>query len=349
MQEEQRFIQRCLELAAHGMGRVAPNPMVGCVIVLDDKIIGEGYHEYFGGPHAEVMAMADALHKHPQEALKDATLYVNLEPCSHLGKTPPCTELLVARGIKKVVVGSLDPFEQRSGSGIRILKQAGIDVTYGILEKESDQLNKRFITFHKRKRPFILFKYARSADGFMAPHPRAGGRFWISGEESRKLVHKWRTEETGIMVGSNTARIDNPQLTARYWSGKNPIRMVVDRKGDLPRHLYLFDESVPTIVFSVVPGQSSHHVEYVTLPDSSDFLEVMMNELHNRNIMSVMIEGGRGLLDAFIQANLWDEARIFTSTMKIGEGIEAPDLQGEVTEERMVGNDRLTYMIQKNL
>ncbi|MFM7218406.1 MAG: bifunctional diaminohydroxyphosphoribosylaminopyrimidine deaminase/5-amino-6-(5-phosphoribosylamino)uracil reductase RibD [Bacteroidota bacterium] len=345
MQEERRFMQRCLQLASLGSGKVAPNPMVGSVVVVDGRIVGEGFHQEFGGPHAEVMAIRDALKHVSEDQLRNATLYVNLEPCSHHGKTPPCTELLIARGIPRVVVGTLDPFQEAAGRGLRQLHAAGIKTDHGMLEAECLELNRRFFIFHQQRRPYILLKFAQSADGFMAPVPGPGSPKWISGPISRKLVHKWRTEEQGIMVGANTARIDNPQLTARLWPGRQPVRIVIDRKGTLPSSLYLFDRSVPTIVFSGKPGKEAHNLEFAYLDEKKSLIDQLLHELHARSIQSVMVEGGRFLLDQFIERGTWDEARIFTAPIHLKEGIKSPGVGGKLIAEHPVGEDRLSIFM----
>ena len=244
------FMQRCIELAANGFGAVAPNPMVGAVIVHEGSITGEGFHQKFGGKHAEVIAIENAIEKYGEEVLRQSTLYVSLEPCLHHGKTPPCCDLIIQKKIPQVIIGCKDSFEKVNGGGVEKLKAARCDVQVGVLEKECRKLNKRFFTFHEQKRPYVILKFAQSADGFIAhENPNEENR-WISNEFSRKLVHKWRSEEQAILVGGKTAKDDNPRLTVRDWNGENPVRLVLDRQLILPAHLHLLDGSVPTILFN---------------------------------------------------------------------------------------------------
>ncbi len=345
MELNEQFMQRCLELAENGLGHTAPNPMVGCVIVHQGKILGEGYHRSYGGPHAEVNAIADAIKRHGEHLLKESTLYVNLEPCSHHGKTPPCADLVIARGIPKVVIGNVDPFEKVQGQGIRKLQEAGIEVTTGMLEKEGAWLNRRFFTFHTKKRPFMLIKFAQTEDGFIAPEFPDPAKRWITGPDARKLVHQWRTQESGIMIGSNTALNDNPLLTAREWPGRNPVRIVIDREGRLPRSLHVFDQQVPTLAFSHRPPSKEHHLEFIHVPNEEDFLEVVLRELHQRNLLSVLVEGGTRLLNLLIERNCWDEARIFIAPKKMERGIRAPQLPGNLSAKTRIGGDELTYLL----
>ncbi|MFM2135796.1 MAG: bifunctional diaminohydroxyphosphoribosylaminopyrimidine [Bacteroidota bacterium] len=340
-------MRRCLELAESGSGHVAPNPMVGCVIVQDGAIIGEGWHRRYGDPHAEVNAIAEVISRHGEKALQDSTLYVNLEPCSHFGKTPPCADLLIARRIPRVVVCNTDPYEKVKGSGIQRLKDAGIEVLQGVMEKEGAWLNRRFFTFHTRRRPYILLKFAQTSDGFIAPDPPDPSKRWISGSLSRKLVHKWRSEESGIMVGSTTALNDNPDLTVREWSGKNPVRIVIDREGRLPRRLNLFNQDVPTLVFTTRPGMQEYNLEHIQVDPGADFTDRLFDELHRRRLLSVMVEGGKKLLELLLRENKWDEARIFTAPHSLNAGIEAPEILGKILREETIGNDRLTYLVRE--
>jgi diaminohydroxyphosphoribosylaminopyrimidine deaminase/5-amino-6-(5-phosphoribosylamino)uracil reductase len=344
MVKDELFMQRCIELAANGLGHVAPNPLVGSIVVHEGKIVGEGYHQHFGGPHAEVHAIRDALHKISEEQLRESTLYVNLEPCSHHGKTPPCASLIISRGIPKVVIGNTDPFEQVNGNGIRLLNEAGIQVKTGILEKESAELNRRFFTFQTKKRPYIILKYAQTADRFIAPEFPDPEKRWISNELSKQLVHKWRTEEPGIMVGAATALNDNPQLTARLHHGKNPTRIIIDRQGRLPLGLRIFDGEVETLIFTTVHRSGGRNYEFIALNDDDQFAENMLSELHRRSIQSILVEGGRQLLNLLIRKNIWDEARIFTAPQTFGNGIPSPDITGITVEELQLENNLLTVL-----
>ena len=321
------FMQRCLELALLGMGDVAPNPMVGCVVVRDGIIIGEGYHQKIGGPHAEVNAIRSVKNK---ELLSQSVLYVSLEPCTHFGKTPPCTNLIIENRIPKVVIGTVDPFIKVAGKGIEHMQNAGIEVVVGILEKECHELNRRFFTFHENKRPYILLKWAQTLDGFVdtdrteTQHPT-----WITNALSKRLVHKQRSEESAILIGTNTAEFDNPALTVREWIGNQPIRMVIDRVGRLNQDLTVFDGKAPTWVFTEKDLPEKRNIKYIRLDFDRDILPQMMSELYNRNILSVVVEGGSILLNSFLQDGLWDEAFVYTGNQFFGKGVPAPNISGE--------------------
>jgi diaminohydroxyphosphoribosylaminopyrimidine deaminase/5-amino-6-(5-phosphoribosylamino)uracil reductase len=332
-------MQRCLQLAEKGLGYVAPNPMVGCVIVHNGKIIGEGFHEKYGEAHAEVNAIRSVK---DETLLPEATLYVNLEPCSHFGKTPPCANLIIEKKIKRVVIGSYDPNPLVAGKGIALLQEQGVEVINEVLKEQADFLNRRFFTYHTQHRPYIILKWAQSADGFFAPEPPAA--FWLTNEESKKLVHKWRTEEQAIMVGTNTALTDNPQLTARLWQGKQPLRIVIDRQLCLPTTLYLLDGSTPTLIINekknTINGNTEHvMIDFITNPEQH-----LLNELFKRHITSVIIEGGATLLNSFIRKDLWDEARLFTSPKLLHKGIPSPALNGHTVSQTKIGEDRLVIL-----
>lgn len=329
-------MQRCLDLAIQGLGNVAPNPMVGCVIVYDGKIIGEGYHQKFGEAHAEVNAISSISN---QDLLKDSTLYVNLEPCSHFGKTPPCADLILQKKIKRVVIGSYDPNPLVSGKGIQKLKDAGVDVITEVLKAESDFLNRRFITFHSKLRPYIILKWAQSADRFMALNEPK--QFWFTNSESKKLMHKWRTEEQGILVGRNTVTVDNCELTARLWQGKNPVRMVIDKSLSLPLDRKIFNNEATTLVFNELSSKENGTNHFIQINFSKNVQEQIFTELYERNIQSVIIEGGANTLEGFIAQNLWDEARVFTTTHKLIQGKPAPSISGKLIEETEIEKDIL--------
>jgi len=354
--EEINYIQRCITLAENGLGNVAPNPMVGCVIVHNGRIIAEGYHREYGGPHAEVNAINSV--KDP-ELLKSSTLFVNLEPCVHFGKTPPCTDLIIRMGIPKVVIGNADIYKEVAGKGIRKLKSAGIEVISGILNDECRELNKRFFTYHEKKRPYIILKWAQTSDGFIGINRNINAEakpIWISSEEIRILVHKWRTEEQSIMVGTNTALLDNPRLDARDWSGpperqtsfcragKSPIRIVLDKNLRLSKSLHLFDGSIPTIVLT--SHENSHYksnkVEYIGIDFKNNLAIQVCEVLYKKKIQSVIIEGGRQLLQSFIECGVWDEALILINNKKFHEGVKAPEIAGKVKSETFFQNDKLT-------
>jgi diaminohydroxyphosphoribosylaminopyrimidine deaminase/5-amino-6-(5-phosphoribosylamino)uracil reductase len=336
------YMQRCLDLAALGAGSVSPNPMVGAVIVHNDKIIGEGYHQKYGEAHAEVNAVKMVTDKYDNYAdlLKKSIIYVSLEPCAHYGKTPPCADLIIKHQIPKVVVGCRDPFPQVDGKGIEKLQAAGIEVTTGVLEKECQWLNRRFFTRVQKQRPYIILKWAQTADGFFAPAD--GTQHWITGPEARKLVHQWRTEEDAILVGKNTVLADNPQLNVRYAEGKSPKRVVIDRRLELNKTLNVFDQSVETLIFNAIKTDIDGKNKYIALEDFDRFVpQYILFQLYLQDIQSVIIEGGAHTLNSFINAGLWDEARIFTGTSVLENGIKAPVVTGTTISERVVGADRL--------
>jgi diaminohydroxyphosphoribosylaminopyrimidine deaminase / 5-amino-6-(5-phosphoribosylamino)uracil reductase len=333
------FMQRCLDLALLGMGSVAPNPMVGCVIVHGGKIIGEGYHEKFGGPHAEVNAIQSVKH---QELLLESTLYVSLEPCAHFGKTPPCADLIIESRIPHVVIGTIDPFAEVAGKGIERMQKAGIVVEVGVLEKESRNLNRRFFTFHEKKRPYIILKWAQTLDGFIdtdrteEKHPT-----WITNALSKRLVHKQRSEESAILIGTNTAEFDNPELTVREWTGNQPVRMVIDRIGRLDPGLHIFDGKAPTWVFTAHERPGSENLKFITLDFDRDILPQMMEELYRREILSVIVEGGSELLNSFLELDLWDEAFVYTGNQFFGNGVSAPHISGKTIAFRKLDDCKL--------
>jgi len=321
------FMQRCLSLATLGMGNVAPNPMVGCVIVHDGIIIGEGFHEKFGQPHAEVNAIRSV--RNP-ELLLYSTLYVSLEPCAHFGKTPPCSDLIIESRIPRVVIGTVDPFAQVAGKGIERMKNAGIEVDLGLLEAECRDLNRRFFTFHEKKRPYIILKWAQTLDGFIdTDHTQIQHPTWITNALAKRLVHKQRSEESAILIGTNTAECDNPSLTVREWSGNQPIRLVVDRTGRLNARLNIFDQKAPTWVFTSIRKKEDEARKYITLDFDREILPQLLSELYRRDILSVIVEGGAELLTSFLKMNLWDEAFVYTGNQFFGKGVAAPHISGE--------------------
>lgn len=331
---DEKFMQRAFDLAVLGAGRVSPNPLVGCVIVYQDKIIGEGWHQWYGKAHAEVNAINSV--KTP-ELLSEATVYVSLEPCAHFGKTPPCADLLVKHQVKRVVICNQDPHPLVGGKGIEKLKQAGVEVLVGVLSEQGQEINKRFFTGILKKRPYIIFKWAETADGFVARKNYESK--WISNQVSRALVHKWRTEEDGIMVGGNTARYDNPRLDARLWKGRNPARVVIDRHLKLPSNLYLYNQHQPTFVYNLLNHNKAPNLEFVQI-EEDNFLEEIMLDLYEKQIRSVIVEGGSTLINLLIAQNLWDEARVFkSSTVAFGEGIKAPQLHGKLVKTEQMMND----------
>jgi len=342
MPTDELYMRRCLDLAALGRGAVSPNPMVGAMIVHHDQIIGEGYHQKYGGPHAEVNAVNNVLARfdNAEELLRQSTIYVSLEPCAHYGKTPPCADLIIKHRIPKVVVGCRDPFDQVNGKGIEKLLAAGIEVRVGVLEQECRALNCRFFTRVQHRRPYIILKWAQTADGFFAPDDNR--QFWITGTESRKLVHRWRTEEDAVLVGKHTAAIDNPQLNVRYAQGRNPKRVVIDRRLELDAALHLFDQSVETLIFNELKTDQVGKNKYISLEDFDNYVpQYIMYQLYLQDIQSVIIEGGARTLASFIDAKLWDEARIFTGEAGLSKGIPAPQINGTIINKQIVGRDVL--------
>jgi len=346
MAEDEKYMLRCLDLAQLGMGSVSPNPMVGAVIVVDAMIIGEGYHHKYGEAHAEVNAINQVLDNFsdPAELLGKSTLYVSLEPCAHYGKTPPCADLIIKHKIPRVIIGCRDPFEAVNGRGIEKLKDAGVEVVTGILEKECQWLNRRFFTRVQKHRPYIILKWAQTNDGFFAPEDKSP--YWITGPESRKLVHQWRSEEDAVLVGKNTAAIDNPRLNVRYAQGRSPKRVVIDRRLELNKSLHLFDQSVETLIFNEVRTNIDGKNKYIALEDFDRYVpQYILYQLYLQDVQSIIIEGGASTLNSFIEAGLWDEARIFTGAAQLKQGIKAPVIIGRVTSEDLVGDDKLIILV----
>lgn len=333
MTTDEKYIRRCIELASNGLCNAAPNPMVGAVIVHNGKIIGEGYHARCGEGHAEVNAIRSVK---DESLLKESTIYVSLEPCSHYGKTPPCADLIISKGIPRVVVGCIDPFSQVSGRGIQKLRDAGIDVTVGVLEDECKNLIRRFVTFNTRKRPYITLKWAESADGFIDINRENGSPVVMSTPITSMYVHKQRAEHKAILVGRRTALLDNPSLTTRNWYGANPLRLVIDRSLTLPSDLRLFDHSTPTLVFTEREKTAEENLEYITLDFSKDILPQILTVLYERKIQSLLVEGGTTLLQSFIDTELWDEIFVEHSAKVLGEGVKSPVIhKGTVKETEM--------------
>jgi len=335
-------MQRCLTLAEKGAGSTAPNPMVGAVLVHDGRIIGEGFHQQYGGPHAEVNCI-NSVKQDDAHLVSQATMYVSLEPCAHFGKTPPCADLIVRKKIKKVVIGSLDPFSEVNGKGIDKLKSAGLEVIAGILENECKELNRRFFTFHTRHRPYIILKWAQTADEKTGTH--GSERLMISNEYTNRLVHRWRSEEAAIMVGTNTALADNPELTTRLWEGASPVRIVVDMDLRLPASLKLFDKKTKTIVFNSVKHEEGESIFYYQVTRDVSLVHQVVHALYQLKIQSLMVEGGTRLLQSFIDEEMWDEARVITSKQLIAHnGLPAPVLSNKkITEEKDIHSDHIVY------
>ena len=343
MKVQEKYIKRCIELAKNGLGTTYPNPLVGCVIVFENTIIGEGWHKKSGEAHAEVIAIESVQNK---ELLSSSTLYVSLEPCSHFGKTPPCADLILKYKIPNVVIGTIDPNSKVAGKGIQKLKDSGVNVTFGILEKEGNELNKRFFTFHRKSRPYIILKWAESADGFISPINKSEQKpVWISNEYSRQLVHKWRSEEQAILVGTQTIIDDNPSLTVRDWVGNNPIRVVIDRENTIDSSYNVFDNQAKTIVFSNKEVTSnSDTIQYIKVDFDKNSTQVIVDKLFENNIQSIIIEGGRKTIQSFIDAHLWDEARVFIGGINLNKGTKAPKINNTIYSKSYLKKDTLlTY------
>ncbi len=331
-------MSRCIELAKKGLGSTYPNPLVGSVVVHNGSIIGEGWHYKAGEPHAEVNAIRNATNS---RLLSDAIIYVSLEPCSHFGKTPPCVDLIISEGIKKVVIGSTDPNPKVSGRGIAKLKKAGCDVITGVLEDECIALNKRFFTFQNKRRPYIILKWAQSEDGLLAPAHRDEKKapVWITNEFSRQFVHKMRTEEAAILVGTNTVIDDNPSLMARFWEGTSPHRIILDRTHRIPENAAVKDGSVPTMVISEANEKDARNLNYESIDFSSPIAKQICDLLYKYELQSLIVEGGSRTLRTFIEENLWDEAYIFQGPVKFNQGVKAPELSGTLISEKTIKED----------
>jgi diaminohydroxyphosphoribosylaminopyrimidine deaminase / 5-amino-6-(5-phosphoribosylamino)uracil reductase len=350
MSQDELYMYRCIELARLASGHVAPNPMVGAVLVHQGRIIGEGYHEKFGGPHAEVNCL-ESITDNDRDLISSSTLYVSLEPCAHFGKTPPCADLIIKNKIPKVIIGCRDPFKAVDGKGIEKLKNAGIEVLFGILENECRNLNAAFFCYHTKHRPYVILKWAETADSKIAAGP--GKRLLISHEFTNRIVHRWRSEVMCILVGRKTAAADNPALNTRLWPGNNPVRLVVDPDLSLQKDLKLFDKSVPTIVFNyhkntmenLVQDWKENGVHYYQLTRDVSLPLQVVNALYHFGIQSVLVEGGAKLLQSFIDKNLWDEARVITNQkLLIGEGLAAPVLAKNILHnEFMIQSDRVRF------
>lgn len=341
MKTHEFYMKRCIALAKNGLGTTYPNPLVGSVIVHDGKIIGEGWHKKAGEPHAEVNAVNSVKDK---SLLKEATIYVSLEPCSHFGKTPPCCDLIIANAIPNVVIGTIDPFAKVAGNGVKKLIENGKKVTIGILEDECNELNKRFFTFHQKNRPYIILKWAETADGFIAPLTKEEkAPVWITNPYSRQLVHKWRTEEQAILVGTNTVLEDNPKLDARDFKGNNPIRVVWDKSNKITEKFHVKNQIIPTIFVT----ESKNLTEKENIYYKNTIFDILLAKktldiLFKKNIQSVIVEGGSQTLQSFIDASLWDEARVFVSENNINEGIIAPKLpKNRISTSLLIEKDQL--------
>jgi diaminohydroxyphosphoribosylaminopyrimidine deaminase/5-amino-6-(5-phosphoribosylamino)uracil reductase len=341
--EHKLFMKRCFELAQRGKGYTSPNPMVGAVLVHNGRILAEGWHHNYGQDHAEV----DCLYKvtyADKHLIPESTMYVSLEPCAHHGKTPPCAQRLVQEGIKTVVIANNDPFDQVNGKGVVILTAAGIEVETGLLENEGLWVNRRFFCFHKQQRPYIILKWAQTQDGYTAPADKT--RFQITNNHSQQLVHKWRTEESAIIVGTTTALNDNPQLTARLWEGKQPLRIVLDRKLAIPPGNAIYNNNAPTWIINELKDETTGNIQFVKATFDGSLLDTILEKLYHQKTLSLTVEGGTQLLNSFISLGLWDEARIFTGNKLLKYGIAAPLLQHSVKAlSTHIGDDSLKVFV----
>ncbi len=346
MDAHEKYMRRCLDLALLGQGSVSPNPMVGAVIVYNGLLLGEGFTSPYGGPHAEVNAVRQVLDRFGEikgrDLLRKSTVYVSLEPCAHHGKTPPCADMLVSYGVRQVIIGCRDTFAKVNGMGFQKLREAGIDVITGVLEKECQHLNRRFFTKIQQNRPYVILKWAETADGYFAPEDAM--QQWISNAASKQLVHKWRSEEDAILVGKNTALIDNPSLTNRLWSGKSPKRILIDRNLEIPATHALYNrDEVDVLIFNAQKTDWQGQLKYIELENFDLYLpQNILYQLYLMDIQSVIIEGGVKTLQLFIDAGLWDEARIFVGDVSWGKGIKTPILlQKKLVCNQKVSSDTL--------
>jgi diaminohydroxyphosphoribosylaminopyrimidine deaminase/5-amino-6-(5-phosphoribosylamino)uracil reductase len=336
-------MHRCFELALKGAGYTAPNPMVGAVLVHNDRIIGEGFHQQYGEAHAEVNCI-NSVSEEDKHLVTASTMYVSLEPCAHFGKTPPCSDLIIEKKIPEVIIACRDPFKQVNGKGIEKLQAAGVKVTTGILEQEAKELNKRFLCFHASHRPYIILKWAQTADGKIAQDDFS--RILISNEFSNRLVHRWRSEEAAIFVGTNTARHDDPALTNRLWTGPNPTRVVIDMHLQLPNSLQLFDGKVPTIIFNSVQHEERPNLRYYQVTEDVSIVHQVVNALYQLRVQSVLVEGGAKLLQSFIDEGIWDEIRLIRGNQSAGAGIPAPIISNAKWRQREnMDTDTIEYFV----
>lgn len=342
MSAHELYMQRCIDLAQKGIGNVAPNPMVGAVLVHESRIIGEGWHQQFGGPHAEVNCI-NSVAEADRNLISQSTLYVSLEPCNHYGKTPPCTELIIQTQIKKVVIACTDPFDKVNGTGIKKLIDNGVDVITGVLEREAIRLNKRFFIFHQQQRPYVILKWAQSFDDFISL--TKGKPVKISNEITDKLVHKWRSEEAAIIVGTNTVINDNPSLTTRNWTGRNPLRIFIDKRLSIDAKYNILDNNSDTLILNLVKNEKVGVNEFILIHDETKLIEELLQLLYKKGIQSLIVEGGTRLLQSFIDNNFWDETRVIKNTeLLLQEGIPSPILKNNVRfNQEWVGDDVINY------
>jgi diaminohydroxyphosphoribosylaminopyrimidine deaminase/5-amino-6-(5-phosphoribosylamino)uracil reductase len=338
------YLKRCIQLAKLGLGNTYPNPLVGCVIVHNGKIIGEGYHKKAGEAHAEVNAINAVK---GESLLPKSTIYVSLEPCSHFGKTPPCADLIIKSGFKNVVIGTQDPFAKVNGLGIKKLLEAGCHVKVGVCENECLELNKRFFTFHQKKRPYIILKWAESQDGFISPYTLKDfdhkAPVWLTNPVSKQLVHQWRAEEMAILVGTHTALMDNPELSVRLAKGHNPIRLLIDRSLKVPETHKIFNKASKTFVFTEIEKDNNEHISYYKIDFSTDIIPQLIEVLFEKGIQSIIVEGGKYTLEAFIKRDLWDEARVFKTNTALKKGTKAPEFNHHPQKSKYIIEDCLNF------
>ena len=343
MNIHEKYMMRCIQLAKNGLGTTYPNPLVGSVVVFEDKIIGEGWHEQSGKSHAEVKAINSVKN---QKLLTKATIYVNLEPCIHFGKTPPCANLIIEKGIKNIVIGCKDPNPKVSGKGIELLKENDCNVIQGVLKKDCSDLNKRFFTFFSKKRPYIILKWAETQNGFISPKFKSQKKpVWITNKFSRQLVHKWRSQEQSILVGTNTVIKDNPCLTTRHWIGRSPIRIVIDKKLKIPFDATIFDCNFKTIIITEIKKKNKFNLTYEIIDFSKNITHQICDLLYEHEVQSLIVEGGTKTLQTFISNNLWDEARVFKGTTLFNSGTKAPSIKGQKVSETKIGKDILKILL----
>jgi diaminohydroxyphosphoribosylaminopyrimidine deaminase / 5-amino-6-(5-phosphoribosylamino)uracil reductase len=337
--DDENYMRRAFDLAGLGLGVVSPNPLVGCVVVADGVVIGEGWHRKYGEAHAEANAMNSVIRK---ELIAGSTVYVTLEPCSHFGKTPPCADMLVREKVSRVVIANSDSNPLVSGKGIVKLRDGGIEVTTGVLEDFGRKFNRRFFTFMEKKRPYVILKWARTSDEFIAPENT--GRSWITNDFSQQLVHKWRTEEDAILVGTRTATADDPQLNVRKWSGRDPVRLVIDRELTLPLTLKLFDGTQKTFCYNQKITKSDGNNQFVRI-ENANFVEGILQHLYDAGIQSVIVEGGTETINHFLTTKQWDEARVFVSKKNFGSGIAAPSISSSPYSSEDISGDVLNVYL----
>lgn len=339
----EKYMRRCLEIAQRGLRNASPNPSVGAVLVYQDRIIGEGFTSPFGGAHAEVNCL-NSVQEKDKSLISSSSLYVSLEPCSHFGKTPPCSNLILEHKIPLVVIAMLDPNPLVASNGISQLKKHGVEVIFGILEEQAQELNKRFICFHTKKRPYVILKWAQTKHAYFSPNSKS--QFWITNKRTKALVHQWRSEEMAILVGSNTLKADNPRLNVRLVDGKNPIRVVINTEEELDDQLHIFNQNIPSLIYSNYAKDSKENLEFIKIDTKSNVIEQILKDLYLRQVNSIIVEGGAYTLSKFIEQNVWDEARILTGAKELEEGIKAPLIKGKLSQEFLISGDLI--QIYKN-